>query len=148
MTHNDFISNPLEFWMSLFPSATREKPRFSALAEAILRQAADLAAVEKAIPPAFSILQATGSQLDAAGEACGIQRQESWSDETYRSVLLRKLKLNTWDGTNETVEACLEAGETLTDTGGNNVTVQTTGTLPLPVQELLPVPVGVAVVRY
>ena len=26
MTHNDFISNPLEFWMSLFPSATREKP--------------------------------------------------------------------------------------------------------------------------
>jgi len=38
MTHNDFISNPLEFWMSLFPSATREKPRFSALAEAILRQ--------------------------------------------------------------------------------------------------------------
>ena len=66
----------------------------------------------------------------------------------YRSVLLRKLKLNTWDGTNETVEACLEAGETLTDTGGNNVTVQTTGTLPLPVQELLPVPVGVAVVRY
>ena len=84
MTHNDFISNPLEFWMSLFPSATREKPRFSALAEAIL--------------------QATGSQL--------------------------------------------EAWETLTDTGGNNVTVQTTGTLPLPVQELLPVPVGVAVVRY
>ena len=66
----------------------------------------------------------------------------------YRSVLLRKLKLNTWDGTNETVEACLEAGETLTDTGGNNVTVQATGTLPLPVQELLPVPVGVAVVRY
>ena len=82
------------------------------------------------------------------GEACGIQRQESWSDETYRSVLLRKLKLNTWDSTNETVEACLEAWETLTDTGGNNVTVQTTGTLPLPVQELLPVPVGVAVVRY
>lgn len=73
MTHNDFISNPLEFWMSLFPSATREKPRFSALAEAILRQAADLAAVVKAIPPAFSILQATGSQLDAAGEACGIR---------------------------------------------------------------------------
>ena len=26
-------------------------------------------------------------------------------------------------GTNETVEACLEARETLTDTGGNNVTV-------------------------
>ena len=87
-------------------------------------------------------------KIFAAGEACGIQRQESWSDETYRSVLLRKLKLNTWDGTNETVEACLEAWETLTDTGGNNVTVQTTGTLPLPVQELLPVPVGVAVVRY
>ena len=144
MNHNDFISNPLEYWMSLFPSASREKPRFSALAEVILRQAADLAAVVKAIPPAFSILQATGTQLDAAGEACGIQRQEAWTDETYRSVLLRKLKLNTWDGTNEAVKDYLETGETLLDAGANAVNVHT-GTLPLSVNELLPIPIGVKV---
>lgn len=144
MNHNDFIANPLEYWMSLFPSATREKPRFSALAETILRQAADLAAVVTAIPSAFSILNATGTQLDAAGEACGIQRQESWNDETYRSVLLRKLKLNTWDGMNEAVKDYLEIGETLLDAGANAVNVHT-GTLPLSVNELLPIPIGVKV---
>ena len=31
-------------YLSLFPGATREKPRFMALAEAVLAQAADLAA--------------------------------------------------------------------------------------------------------
>ena len=77
MPYTDFIANPLEYWLSLFPSSTREKLRFSALAEAILRQAADLAAVVAAIPSAFSILHATGLQLDAAGEACGIQHQRN-----------------------------------------------------------------------
>lgn len=144
MPHNNFISNPLEYWMSLFPSSTREKPRFSALAEAILRQAVDLAAVVTAIPSAFSILQATGSQLDAAGEACGIQRQNSWNDETYRSVLLRKLKLNTWDGTNEAVKDYLETGETILDAGSNAVQIHT-GSLPVPTNELLPIPIGVKV---
>ena len=65
MSHNDFVNNPLEYWLFLFPSSTREKPRFSALAEAILCQAADLAAVVTAIPSAFSILHATGLRLDA-----------------------------------------------------------------------------------
>lgn len=144
MLHLDFIANPLEYWMSLFPSATREKPRFSVLAEAILRQAADLATVVAAIPSAFSILHAAGSQLDAAGEASGIRRQESWTDETYRSVLLRKLKLNTWNGTNETVGTCLETGETLLDAGNNAVNIHT-GQLPLPANELLPIPIGVKI---
>lgn len=144
MNHNDFISNPLEYWMSLFPAATREKPRFSALAEAILRQVADLVAVVTAISSAFSILQATGSQLDAVGEACGIQRQEGWNDETYRNILLRKLKLNTWDGTNETVKDYLETGETLLDAGSNAVNIHT-GSLPLPANELQPIPIGVKV---
>lgn len=144
MNHNDFISNPLDYWMRLFPSATREKPRFSTLAEAILRQAADLAAIATVIPSAFSILHATGLRLDAVGEACGVRRQESWTDETYRSVLLRKLKLNTWDGTNEAVKDYLETGETLLDAGNNAVNIHT-GSRPVPTNELLPIPIGVKV---
>ena len=59
-------------------------------------------------------------------------------------MLLRKLKLFSWDGTNETVPEYLEPGETLRDDGGNAVTVHTNG--PLPAGGLLPVPMGVTAV--
>ena len=57
-------------------------------------------------------------------------------------MLLRKLKRNTWDGTNETSFDFLEDGETFIDNGNGTVTVRT-GALPLPAEELLPVPMGV-----
>ena len=145
MNHELFRENPLAFWLSLFPAATREKPRFAALAEAILSQVNDLARVTLAIPPAFSVAGAQGNQLDAVGESLGIPRQEGWSDETYCSVMVRMLKRFTWDGTNETVPQYLEPGETLVDAGGNAVRVHTAGSLPIAVEELLPVPVGVKV---
>ena len=144
--HNFFNENPLAYWLSLFPSASRSCPRFMALAEAILRQAADLAALAQAIVPGFSFATAVGGQLDALGASVSVPRQEGWNDETYRSVLLRKLKRFTWDGTNETVSDYLENGESLTDGGNNSVSVQAIG-LPLDAAELLPVPAGVKVVR-
>ena len=143
--HNFFNENPLAYWLSLFPSAARSRPRFMALAEAILRQAADLAALAQAIVPGFSFATAVGGQLDALGASVSVPRQEGWNDETYRSVLLRKLKRFTWDGTNETVSDYLENGESLTDGGNNSVSVQASG-LPLDATELLPVPVGVRAV--
>ena len=68
-------------------------------------------------------------------------RKEGWSDETYRAVLLKKLKLNTWDGTNETSFSFAEEGETFIDNCNGTVTAVTA--LPLPASEVLPVPIGV-----
>ena len=133
-------------YISLFPGSSREKPKFMALAAAVLRQAADLITLAQNIVPGFSVGSAVGVQLDAVGSSFGIPRQEGWSDSTYRNVLLRKLKRNTWNGTNETAPQYLEPGESLVDNGDGTVTVQAPG-LPLPAEELLPVPIGIRVVN-
>ena len=129
-------------YLSLFPGYVQEKPKFMALTAVVLQQATDLITLAQNIAPGFSVGSAVGIQLDAIGESFGIPRQASWSDATYRTVLLRKLKRNTWDGTNATVPDYLEAGETFCENGDGTVSVHTSG-LPLPAGELLPVPLGV-----
>ena len=129
-------------YLTLFPGYVQEKPRFMALAAAVLRQAADLITLAQSIAPGFSVGTAAGVQLDVLGESFGIERQAGWTDETYRTVLLRKLKRNTWDGTNGTAPQYLEAGETLNDNSDGTVSVHAPD-LPLPAEELLPVPIGV-----
>ena len=131
----------LKDYMNLFPAFSREKPRFAALAEAVLRQAADLMALAPQLASGFSFASAEGIQLDALGESVRIPRQEGWDDETYRKVLLRKLKLNTWDGRNETSFSYLEEGEMYCDNGNGTITVRTQR--PLPADGLLPIPIGV-----
>ena len=133
-------------YLSLFPGYVQEKPKFMALAAAVLRQATDLITLAQNIAPGFSVRSAVGIQLDAIGESFGIPRQTGWSDATYRTVLLRKLKRNTWDGTNATVPDYLEAGETFCENGDGTVSVHTSG-LPLPAKELLPIPMGVKTVN-
>ena len=129
-------------YLSLFPGFSQEKPKFMALAAAVLQQATDLITLAQSIAPGFSVGSAVGVQLDVLGESFGIERQEGWTDATYRTVLLRKLKRNTWDGTNATAPQYLEAGETLYDNSDGTVNVHAPG-LPLPSEELLPVPIGV-----
>ena len=129
-------------YSTLFPGSVQEKPKFMALAAAVLRQATDLITLAQSIAPGFSVGTAVGVQLDAIGESFGMERQDGWSDTTYRTVLLRKLKRNTWDGTNGTALQYLEAGETLNDNSDGTVSVHAPG-LPLPAEELLPVPIGV-----
>ena len=133
----------LNGYLALFPAFSREKPRFSALAEAVLRQAADLAALVPELASGFSFARAEGKQLDALGESVSVPRREGWDDETYRSVLLRKLKLFTWDGMNETSFAYLEEGETLNDRNNGTVIAETDA--PLPAEEILPIPIGVKI---
>ena len=133
MTLNDYLN--------LFPAYSREKPRFSALAEAVLRQATDLIALIPNLESGFSVDSAAGTQLDALGASFFTPRQLGWDDETYRKVLLRKLKLNTWDGSNETSFDYLEEGETFCDNVNGTVTVRTPS--PLPAEGMLPVPMGV-----
>ena len=135
---------PMDY-MTLFPAYTRQMPRFSALAKAILSQAEDLEAVIREISGAFSPETARGTQLTAAGEAAGLPRPEGMDDEDYRAYLLAKFALFTWDGTNETVKPLLTRifpGSTLCDNGDGTVTVHTVS----PLQEasrLYPLPAGV-----
>ncbi|MBR6966164.1 MAG: hypothetical protein IKH81_03680 [Clostridia bacterium] len=134
-------------YLSLFPGHTREKPRFMALAEAILHQVEDLWQLLPEMECAFSFSYASGLQLDALGASVSVPRREGWDDETYRSVLLRKLKLWTWDGTNETVPSFLSEGETLQDNDNMTVTVHADEPLPVPSDEWFPVPAGVKAVE-
>ena len=129
-------------YLELFPGYTRGKARFMVLAQAVLQQAEDLMALVPMTESGFSFAQATGVQLDALGKSVSIPRQEGWDDETYRAVLLKKLRLYTWDGTNEAVSWFLDAGQAQHDNADGSVTLQTSG-LPLPANDLFPVPMGV-----
>ncbi len=140
------LENQLEAWMNLFPGYTRNKTRFAALAEALLRQAADLWALVPQLESGFSLSFAAGLQLDALGQSVSIPRQAGWSDEMYRSVLQRKLNLFRWDGCLETVRNFLESGETLSDNVNGSVTVHTNTALPVPLKDWFPVPPGIRVV--
>ena len=126
-------------YLALFPGASREKPRFMALAEAVLRQVVDLMALIETIQSGFSFASADGKQLAAIAEAVGLSRESGMTDEAFRACLLQKLKLWTWDGTNESLPDVLPAGVTETDNQNGTVTVS-----PASAQlELLPIPAGV-----
>ena len=95
-------------YMTLFPFASRNMPRFSALAGAILSQVNDLLSVIAALPAAFSVSGAAGAQLDALGASILYPRPEGMNDEDYRQVLRVKLALFRWDGINDTVAVEVE----------------------------------------
>ena len=128
-------------YLSLFPGASREKDRFMALAEAVLRQVLDLDALAAQVQPGFSFASAEGNQLDALAESIGIARGAGMTDEAFRQLLLAKLKRWTWDGTNEGVSEVLPAGVTQSDNGDGTVTVSPSGTE----QGILPVPAGIGI---
>ena len=134
----------LDDYLSLFPAYTRGMPRFIALAEAVLRQATDLMDLVPQLASGFSFAHAEGVQLDALGGSVGIIRQEGRDDESYRRVLLKKLKLYTWDGTNERAFDFVEEGKVFVDNDDGTVTARTD--VPLPAGEVLPVPLGIKAV--
>ena len=129
-------------YLALFPGATREKTRFMALAEAVLRQAMDLMALTEQIQSGFSFAAAEGKQLDDIAAAVGLVRPApDCPDREFRAYILAKLALWTWDGTNETAQDVLDLalpGTRMTDNGDGTVTV--TGN-----RNLVPVPAGVKI---
>ena len=134
----------LSDYLALFPSASREKPRFMALAEAVLSQVMDLQNLVSQIRAGYAVGSAAGAQLDAVAAAVGLRRESGIeTDEAFRQYLLAKLCLWGWDGSNEGVPAALSAqpGVTVFDNGNGTVGVSPAGSNP----ELLPVPAGVSV---
>ena len=127
-------------YMTLFPGYTRDKPRFAALAAAVLQQVNDLIALVPELESGFSVAHAVGEQLDALGVSLSIPRQSGWNDETYRSILLRKLRRNQWNGLNSCAFEYVDEGETFTD--NCNGTVTTTTVEAVPAGEVMPVPMG------
>ena len=140
-------------YLSLLTPSVRELPRFSALAEAVLRQAEDLAAVLPSLLSGFSLTGAEGLLLDLLGASLGLDRSAAAnpSDETFRAYIRAKLLLRRWDGSAGSVPALLEAAfpgqnVTLTDNGDMTVTARNTENLPGAPADRLPVPPGVQLI--
>ena len=127
-------------YMTLFPGYTRDKPRFAALATAVLQQVYDLIALVPEMESGFSVAHAVGEQLDALGVTLSIPRQSGWNDETYRSILLRKLRRNQWNGLNSCAFEYVDEGETFTDNCNGTVTATTVEAVPA--NEVMPIPMG------
>ena len=144
----------LESYLEMFPPATREKPRFMALAGAVLTQAAELVALVQAkIPAAYDLETASGAQLDALGELLNVPRPlPSTSDENYRFLLRARIVVHHWDGTNESLPEVLAAAfpgreAKLIDNQDGTVIASVSGSLPFSLEELFPVPAGIRLVH-
>ena len=143
----------LDDYLSLFPGSTRGKPRFMAVASAVLQQAVDLQATVEELNAAFAPTSAEGMQLDALGESLGLSRLDTSAgaaatDEVYRDFIRKKLIRWGWDGTNKTVPGIteqLQAGSVENDNRNGTVTVTGAGTQPAAVKDLYPVTGGVRV---
>ena len=128
-------------YMTLFPAYTRDKPHFAALAAAVLQQVTDLIALVPDLESGFSVAHAVGIQLDALGVSLSIPRKNGWNDETYRSILLRKLRRNQWNGLNDSAFEYVNEGETFSDNCNGTVTASTVEAVTA--GEVMPVPMGI-----
>ena len=138
--------------LSLFSPAVRSMPKFMALAEAVLRQVADLQLVVSEIPRTFSLNEACGVQLDLIGGNIGIPRKDvpgGTTDSVYRDYLRSKLALWRWNGMNEgvpsTLAQCFPDGRvSISDNGNGSINVVVTGTTPSNLDDKIPAPAGVS----
>ena len=143
MTLNDYLS--------FFPGSTREKTRFMALANAVLRQVTDLQEIVAELNAAFAPGLARGEQLDALAASLGLKRADTTAgadatDEVFRDYIRKKLIRWGWDGTNASVPGIISKirqGSDQNDNQNGSVTVTGAGTQPAPVKELFPIPAGV-----
>ena len=141
-------------YTNLLSPSMREKPRFMALASAVLIQVSDLFALyENLLPEAFSLSSAEGFQLDTLGALAGVPRPGQFtSDEDYRLWLISRIALNHWSGRNEDLPAVLAAAfpgreARMLDNLDGTVSGSISGDLPFPLSSLLPVPAGIRLVE-
>ncbi len=99
-------------WKRLFSPGCAALPRLSALADAVLRQAEDLAAAAAAIGACFGLETAKGAQLDLLGASLNLYRAETApgaADAAFREAIRSRLALRRWDGTCGSLRPLLEA---------------------------------------
>ncbi|MBQ9210936.1 MAG: DUF2612 domain-containing protein [Clostridia bacterium] len=144
----------LESYLSLFPPSSRQKPRFLALASAVLGQATDLLRlVQVDFPAAWNLETSSGAALDALGALLNVPRPASdTSDEDYRLLLRARVFAHHWDGTNGSLPALLAAalpGQNiqLLDNQDGTVTAVAPTDLPFPLRDLIPLPAGVRLIE-
>ena len=138
--------------IALFSPAVRDMPKFMALAQAVLRQVADLQHIVSEIPKAFSLNETCGVQLDLIGSNFGIPRKDvpgGMTDSVYRDYLRSKLALWRWNGMNEGVPAALAAAYpdgnvVISDNVNGSVNVRVTGSTPSNMSDTIPVPAGIS----
>ena len=93
----------------LFSPVHTLKPRFMALANAILEQVDDLFSLFDA--GAFSLETAEGFFLDTLGEISGVTRvTPGMTDMELREYLRQRIALQHWDGTNGSLKETLDLG--------------------------------------
>ncbi len=130
----------------------RLKPRFAALAEAVLTQTNDLFSLLDSMITECGLEEAIGLQLDTIGALACIPRPPGASDTDYRLYLRARMAAHQWNGTNETLPTILAQafpGRTakLVDNQDGTVTATLSGNAPtFPLSELFPVPAGVRMV--
>ena len=137
-------------YLTLFSPAMHRKPRFMALASAVLSQVNDMISfLESARTEVSSLSSASGVWLDALGELLNVSRPSgSTSDEDYRMLLTARTAANRWDGRNESLPGLLEQAfpgrsACLIDNQDGTVTFSVNGTLPFDPEELFPIPAGI-----
>ncbi len=138
-------------YLSLFPGSTREKTRFMALANAVLRQVVDLQEIVSELNAAFAPASARGAQLDALAASLGLRRADTTAgadvtDEVFRDYIRKKLIRRGWDGMNASVPAIIakiRQGADQTDNQNGSVTVTRAGMQPAAVKEIFPIPAGI-----
>ena len=95
-------------YAKLFSPVHTLKPRFMALAAAVLGQVTDLAALFD--EAAFSLENAEGFFLDTLGEISGVRRRTPGeNDEEFREYLRQMIALQHWNGKNESLKETLDS---------------------------------------
>ena len=93
----------------LFSPVHTLKPRFMALANAILEQVNDLFSLLDVA--AFDLETAEGFFLDTLGEISGVKRvTPGMTDMELREYLRQRIALHHWDGTNGSLKETLDLG--------------------------------------
>ncbi len=140
----------LDDYLKLLSPSNYLKPRFHALAEAVLSQVMELFNLLSAVQSSIALDSAVGVSLDTVGALVGIPRPASnTSDADYRFYLRARIAASQWNGTNETLPDVLafafpDRTAELVDNLNGTVTMRLSGDAPpFPLSSLFPLPAGV-----
>ena len=140
----------LNSYLDLISPVHHAKPRFMALASAVLGQVTDLLSLYgNQLPGALSLDTAQGFFLDTLAALSGFLRPTpGMTDESFREYLRARIQCNHWNGQNETLPGILamafpDAKAKLTDNMDGTVTAELSTETSFPLEELFPCPAGI-----